>query len=87
MEIDLELYRKDIIISASPIVRLSVIDVSPDHPQQTIVFIHGYAGQARQWQYQLQSFSKSNRVIAIDLRGHGRSDKPHSRYTMLPAGL
>ena len=56
MEIDLELYRKDIIISASPIVRLSVIDVSPDHPQQTIVFIHGYAGQARQWQYQLQSF-------------------------------
>jgi long-chain acyl-CoA synthetase len=82
MEIDLELYRKDVLVSPSPVVRLSVIDVSPDHPQRTIVFIHGYAGQARQWQYQLQAFSKSNRVIAIDLRGHGRSDKPRSRYTM-----
>ena len=82
MEIDLELYRKDILVSASPVVRLSVIDVAPDHPLQTIVFIHGYAGQALQWQYQLQAFSKSNRVIAIDLRGHGRSDKPRSRYTM-----
>ncbi len=82
MELDLELYRKDVLVSPSPVVRLSVIDVSPDHPQRTIVFIHGYAGQARQWQYQLQAFSKSNRVIAIDLRGHGRSDKPRSQYTM-----
>lgn len=82
MSLDLELYRRLVRVSAEPLVRLSVIDVYPDHPQRTIVFIHGYGGNARQWQNQLREFSFNNRVIAIDLRGHGRSDKPDDPYSM-----
>jgi len=82
MDIDLDLYRHEVRVSSNPLVRLSAIDISPDHPQRTFVFIHGFGGQAEQWQYQLQKFSLENRVIALDLRGHGLSDKPSSGYNM-----
>src|SRR4026207_1880915 len=82
MDIDLDLYRHEVRVSANPLVRLSAIDISPDHPQRTFVFIHGFGGQAAQWHYQLQKFSLENRVIALDLRGHGLSDKPVSGYDM-----
>src|SRR3989304_2398911 len=82
MGIDLALYRRPLRLPTKPPIRLSAIDISPDHPQRTIVLLHGYGGQARQWKYQLQEFSFSNRVIALDLRGHGRSDKPDCQYTM-----
>lgn len=82
MDIDLDLYRKEIAVSQQPLVRLSIIDIAPEQPQRTIVFLHGFGGQALQWQYQLRSFSIDNRVIALDLRGHGRSDSPPGSYDM-----
>ena len=82
MDIDLDLYRHEVRVSTNPLVRLAAIDISPDHPQRTFVFIHGFGGQAEQWHYQLQKFSIDNRVIALDLRGHGLSDQPSSGYDM-----
>jgi len=82
MNIDLDLYRHEVRVSINPLVRLSAIDISPDRPQRTIIFIHGFGGYAGQWIYQLQKFSLANRVIALDLRGHGLSDKPYSGYDM-----
>jgi long-chain acyl-CoA synthetase len=82
MDIDLDLYRHEVRVSTNPLVRLSAIDISPDHPQRTFVFVHGFGGQAEQWHYQLQKFSVENRVIAIDQRGHGLSDKPARGYDM-----
>ena len=82
MDIDLDLYRHEIRVSTDPLVRLSALDVSPDHPQRTFVFLHGFGGQALQWIYQMQKFSLSSRVIALDLRGHGLSDKPSTGYDM-----
>ncbi len=82
MEIDLDLYRKTVTISEKPPVRLSVIDVWPTHATRTLVFLHGWGGQARQWVHQLRHFCEENRVIAYDMRGHAASDKPHSRYEM-----
>ena len=84
MNIDLDLYRHEVRVSTNPLVRLSAIDISPDRPQRTFVFLHGFGGQANQWTHQLQEFSLENRVIALDLRGHGLSDKPTSGYDMPP---
>ncbi len=80
MDVDLDLYRREVLVSRRPRVRLSVIDIHPEHPQHTLVFIHGFGGQARQWIYQVRAFSMTNRVIAPDLRGHGLSDKPPGPY-------
>ncbi|MBI1279296.1 MAG: alpha/beta fold hydrolase [Anaerolineaceae bacterium] len=82
MQVDLELYREDILVSEDPPVRLSYIEVLPEHPAGTIVFVHGYGGYAMQWKNQLKAFSDNYRVIAYDLRGHGRSDAPYSQYSM-----
>ncbi|HRJ75734.1 MAG TPA: alpha/beta fold hydrolase, partial [Anaerolineales bacterium] len=82
MDIDLDLYRHEIKISSNPLIRLSAIDVSPESPQRTIVFIHGFGGKAEQWGYQMQKFAMDNRVIALDIRGHGLSDKPSTGYDM-----
>jgi long-chain acyl-CoA synthetase len=82
MQIDLEFYRQPVRVSIQPALRLSVIDIAPDHAQRTMVFLHGFGGRATQWQYQLWKFSDENRVIASDLRGHGRSDKPAVGYNM-----
>jgi long-chain acyl-CoA synthetase len=83
MTLDLELYRRKIRLPYQPPLDLSVIDISPEHPSGTIVFLHGYGGQALQWKYQLDEFSRSNRLIALDLRGHGKSDKPNANYYMV----
>jgi long-chain acyl-CoA synthetase len=80
--IDLEFYRRRVGLLSKPKIHLSVIDILPEHASQTVVFLHGYGGQANQWRYQLDEFSNSNRVIAIDLRGHGQSDKPSGDYSM-----
>ncbi|MBI3761635.1 MAG: alpha/beta fold hydrolase, partial [Chloroflexi bacterium] len=82
MQVDIELYRHEVRVSSNPTVRLSAIDISPDRPRRTIVFVHGYGGNAAQWIHQLQKFSDDNRTIALDWRGHGLADKPDSAYTM-----
>ncbi len=83
MNIDLDLYRREVRVSSKPLMRISVIDISPDYPRRTIVFLHGFGGQATQWEYQLQKFSLENRVIALDLPGHGLSDPSSGDYSML----
>ncbi|MGQ0600091.1 MAG: alpha/beta fold hydrolase, partial [Anaerolineales bacterium] len=83
MDVDIELYRREVRISEKPLLRLSAIDLSPDRPARTMVFIHGYGGHAVQWRYQLQAFSDDSRCIALDLRGFGMADKPaDAQYTM-----
>ncbi|HTP03159.1 MAG TPA: alpha/beta fold hydrolase [Anaerolineales bacterium] len=82
MYLDLDLYRREVRVSSDPLVRLSAIDFAPEHPRRTFVFIHGFGGQAAQWEFQLQHLLIENRVIALDLRGHGLSDRPDSGYDM-----
>ncbi len=83
MQLDLELYREEIVVEGGERpVHISFIHVSPERPSQTLVFIHGFGGRARQWRYQIQAFAQRNRVIAIDLRGHGRSSWVEHGYEM-----
>jgi long-chain acyl-CoA synthetase len=80
--LDLELYRKEVIVSQNPQVRLSVIDTGRSPAERTLLFIHGYGGFAMQWEPQLIEFAERNRVVAIDLRGHGLSDRPQTGYML-----
>jgi long-chain acyl-CoA synthetase len=82
MNLDLDLYRRELRVSSNPRVRLSAIDVAPERPRRTFVFIHGFGGEAEQWQHQLQNLLFENRVVALDLRGHGLSDAPVHGYDM-----
>jgi 3-oxoadipate enol-lactonase len=47
-----------------------------------LVFIHGLGSSTLDWEDQLRYFEQGYRVIAIDVRGHGRSDKPIQAYTI-----
>ena len=48
----------------------------------TLVFIHGWACDRTVWRYQIPEFAKKSSVIAIDLPGHGKSDKPEADYSI-----
>ncbi len=82
IQLDLDLYRLDIPIRDLSGVDLSVVDVWPDGAEDTLMFVHGYAGCAETWEYQINHFGHQYRVIVPDLRGHGQSDAPFSEYTM-----
>jgi 3-oxoadipate enol-lactonase len=47
-----------------------------------LLLIHGLGSSTREWEPQVLEFSKAYQVIAIDLRGHGKSDKPQGPYTI-----
>ena len=47
-----------------------------------LVLIHGWTMNVDNWRDQIPDFARRNRVIAIDLPGHGLSDKPQVTYSM-----
>ncbi len=50
--------------------------------ENTIVLIHGLGSNAGFWRYNIPELSKSNRVIAIDLPGYGKSSKGDYKYNI-----
>ena len=46
-----------------------------------VVLIHGYTDNARDWVPLIPYLSRRFRLIVVDIRGHGRSDKPECCYT------
>src|SRR5262245_37537999 len=49
--------------------------------QPPMLLVHGWTCDHTFFQPQLEHFSRQHRVVAVDLRGHGQSDKPHQDYT------
>jgi long-chain acyl-CoA synthetase len=82
IQLDFDLYRVGVPIPGVVGDELSVIDIQPAGVTRTILFVHGYAGCAETWELQINHFAREYRVIAPDLRGHGQSDAPYTRYTM-----
>jgi long-chain acyl-CoA synthetase len=82
IQLDFSLYRVEVPIRGLPDMSLSVVHLWPEEAEKTMVFVHGFAGCAETWEYQVNHFSHRYRVIAPDLRGHGQSDAPFSQYTM-----
>ncbi|MEK6304007.1 MAG: alpha/beta hydrolase [Acidobacteriota bacterium] len=50
--------------------------------REAIVLIHGWTCDLGFWRGQVADLSKRARVLAIDLPGHGQSDKPEVAYSM-----
>ncbi|MET4047576.1 MULTISPECIES: alpha/beta fold hydrolase [unclassified Rhodococcus (in: high G+C Gram-positive bacteria)] len=58
---------------------LRYVDVGDGPP---IVLVHGLLGSNESWAGQIERLSARHRVIAPDLFGHGRSDKPSGDYSL-----
>ncbi|MGA1289392.1 MAG: alpha/beta fold hydrolase, partial [Rubrivivax sp.] len=60
-------------ITTSDGVGLNVLEAGSGRP---LVLIPGWSQAAEQFKFQIEGLSDRYRVIAIDMRGHGDSDKP-----------
>lgn len=49
---------------------------------QPLILVHGLGSSTLDWEYQVPQLSKHYRVISLDVRGHGRSDKPREKYSI-----
>ncbi|KUI01145.1 alpha/beta hydrolase [Mycolicibacterium acapulense] len=49
---------------------------------EVLLLIHGMAGSSETWRAVIPQLSRRYRVIAPDLLGHGRSDKPRGDYSL-----
>lgn len=49
---------------------------------KTLVFVHCWAGNLEFWREQIPAVADKAKLVLIDLPGHGKSDKPHTAYTM-----
>jgi pimeloyl-ACP methyl ester carboxylesterase len=61
---------------------LAYIDMG-DPKGPAVVLIHGYTDNARDWVPLIPYLSKHYRLIVVDIRGHGRSDKPECCYARI----
>ncbi len=50
---------------------------------QPLLLLHGLGSSAQDWEKQVSAFAEKFQVITLDLRGHGRSDKPPGPYSVL----
>lgn len=60
-------------------IHLNVIDVGEGDP---VLFLHGLGLEAPTWTPQLEAFRDRHRCLALDHRGHGKSDRTYGRYTI-----
>lgn len=58
---------------AGPAGKLTVDDGGSGDP---VVLVHSLAGNTGHWSGQLEHLRKGRRAVALDLRGHGRSEAP-----------
>jgi len=49
---------------------------------ESLLFLHGLGSQGEDWAFQVPFFATRYRVITVDLRGHGASDKPAGPYSV-----
>ncbi|MCV4342209.1 alpha/beta fold hydrolase [Pseudomonas capsici] len=49
---------------------------------EPVLLLHGLGSSCQDWEYQIPALAEHYRVIVMDARGHGRSDKPRERYSI-----
>jgi len=50
--------------------------------EPALVFVHGWTCDRSFFAPQAEHFARRHRVVAVDLRGHGESDKPEGPYSI-----
>src|SRR3954451_22260505 len=60
-------------------VRLNYLEAGSGAP---LVMIPGWSQTAEQYKFQIQELSAHYRCFALDMRGHGASDKPEHGYSI-----
>jgi 3-oxoadipate enol-lactonase len=70
--------------NAMPKVHVNDIDLYYESAGQgqPVLLIHGLGSSTRDWEYQMPAFSTLYQVVALDVRGHGQSDKPPGPYSI-----
>lgn len=74
--------------SDKPVAKFAKLDGMRVHYQssgegtEALVFVHGWSCNLDFWKANLPAFVGTSRVIAIDLPGHGQSDKPEITYSI-----
>jgi len=66
---------------AGPTGALAVDDggsLPPGERVLPVVLVHSLAGNSTHWSKQLEHLRRTRRAIALDLRGHGRSERPNN---------
>lgn len=63
-------------------IRMAYVEMG-DPTGEPVVLIHGYTDNARDWVPLVPYLSKHDRLILVDIRGHGASSKPECCYTRL----
>jgi pimeloyl-ACP methyl ester carboxylesterase len=58
--------------------KLAYVDQGAGKP--AFVFVHGWTGNRSFFAPQAAHFARRHRVVSVDLRGHGESDKPQGPY-------
>lgn len=61
-------------------VRLAYLEAGSGAPP--LLLVHGFFGNHRHLAPQFDYFRRTHRVVVIDRRGHGNSDKPGQAYTI-----
>ncbi len=66
--------------------RIRYLDTLPtthvtSEPTSTVVFLHGFASSSEIWAPVIPHLAKSHRVITLDLKGFGWSDRPRGDYS------
>lgn len=72
----IESYKSKYLMSSDG-VRLHYLEAGVGKP---LVLIHGWSQSALEFKYIISELSKYYWIVAIDLRGHGNSDKPSHGY-------
>jgi 3-oxoadipate enol-lactonase len=67
------------LVDASPL-RIHYVDVPS--PQRPLILLHGIGMDWRVWQAVSRRLRPHFRLLMLDLRGHGESDKPVSGYSI-----
>lgn len=64
--------------------KIHVNDIELDYEHlgegKVLLLLHGLGSTKKDWDAQVPFFSRTHRVITLDLRGHGNSSKPSNAY-------